>query len=131
MSRIYEVEGLCVYCGEDVTFGSGRFVNRVVAYIAVEDSFLADEPEAADFSLVEGYACAGCFEMPCDECGDPIALDEDYRTNSGVYHYDCLTPELMAEHAALYALDSEDAEEMISAFLTHYESVAKATHSEV
>ena len=127
MAHIYEVDGLCVYCGKDVTFGSGRFVNRVVASIDMEDSFLADEPEAADFSIVEGYACAECFEMPCDECGDPIALDEDYRANGGAYHYDCLTPELMAMHAADYASNAEDAEEMIAEFASHYEAMAQVT----
>jgi hypothetical protein len=120
MSTIYEAGDCCVYCGEDTSFGSGRFVNRVVASVDVASSYIADEPEAADFLEVEGYACAECFEQDCDTCGEPIALDEDYRTNSGVHHYECLSVELMAEHVALYAASSEEAEGMMAVFLEHH-----------
>jgi hypothetical protein len=127
MASIYEAGDCCVYCGEDTSFGSGRFVNRISASVDVASSYIADEPEAADFIEVEGFACAECMEQECDGCDQPIALDDDYRTEHGVYHYTCLTPNLMAEHAALYASNEEDAEEMIAEFSSHYEAMAQVT----
>ena len=77
------IENRCVHCGEDTSFGSGRFVNRIPA----ED----------------GYACAECMAIECDRCDEMIALDEDITPDNcgnsesafedGAYrvHYDCLT----------------------------------------
>lgn len=72
----------CVFCGDDTSFGSGKYVNRVPA----ED----------------GYACAECMTLECCRCGKPIDLDEDvtpYDVTGGCefddgafrVHEDCLT----------------------------------------
>jgi len=75
----------CVHCGEDTSFGSGRFVNRIPAD--------------------DGYSCAECMAIECDRCDEPIPLDEDitpydvYPEADGVgfsdgnyrVHYECLT----------------------------------------
>jgi hypothetical protein len=105
MSSTYEAGDLCVYCGNDTGWGSGRFVNRIPADVDSESSFLPDEDKAS-FRSVDGYACAECMEVPCVKCGEPIALDEDHdldpENQDGMfdrYHFDCLP----AESQALYA----------------------------
>ena len=40
---------LCRDCGEDTSFGSGKFVNRIPAD--------------------DGWVCAECMLFDCDECG--------------------------------------------------------------
>jgi hypothetical protein len=57
----------CVFCGEDTSFGSGRFVNRLGA-----DTYDEEKKEYRD-----GYACAECMATECDRCDKSIALDED------------------------------------------------------
>jgi hypothetical protein len=54
----------CVHCGEDTSFGSGRFVNRV----------------PADTGERNGYACAECLSVECDRCGE---LSFEYQTHDG------------------------------------------------
>ena len=54
----------CVECGQDTSFGSGRFVNRV--------------------PTDGGFLCAECAALCCDRCNDPISLDEDI-TPADVY----------------------------------------------
>lgn len=70
----------CIYCGESTAFGSGNFVNRI------SGSWMNDAGEE-----MEGWACAGCLGYECDECGEPIGLDEeirvDYTDENGKYHY--------------------------------------------
>jgi hypothetical protein len=51
------VDNNCVYCAQDTSFGSGKFVNR----LAHDDK----------------YACAECAGYTCDRCNQQIYLDED------------------------------------------------------
>ena len=60
----------CINCGEDTSFGSGRFVNR----------------SPAD----DGYICPECLTLDCDACGEDIELDADIKVNGCVYHEHCL-----------------------------------------
>jgi hypothetical protein len=55
------VDNNCVYCAQDTSFGSGKFVNR----LAHDD----------------GYACAECAGYVCDRCDEQIYLDEDITAN--------------------------------------------------
>lgn len=57
----------CVYCGEPTAFGSGRFVNRIPA-----DTYDDETGEYRD-----GFACAECLAFDCNDCDQPIPLDED------------------------------------------------------
>jgi hypothetical protein len=114
MSRTYEAGDLCVYCGKDTSFGSGRFVNRVVASVMAEDSALAEDAAMFGAEVVEGYACAECFEMPCDACGEPIALDEDYRADGGIFHLACMTREQIEQYAEEYAADEGERTDIIN-----------------
>jgi hypothetical protein len=71
MTTELEVDQLCVWCRKDTSFGSGWFVNR-----------LPMETEDRD-----GYACAECQQMKCDECKD---LTLEYTLEDGrVRCYDC------------------------------------------
>ena len=47
----------CVYCSQDTSFGSGKFVNRL--------------------PTDDGYSCAECAGYTCDRCNEQIYLDED------------------------------------------------------
>lgn len=84
-----DIGDLCVFCGHDTSFGSGRFVNRIPA---VTDA-------------CEGYACPDCMSRECDRCDEMISVDEDFtpyvvyglatdRFDDGAYcvHEECLTP---------------------------------------
>tara|TARA_R100000664_G_scaffold2086_7_gene5361 strand:- start:120 stop:902 length:783 start_codon:yes stop_codon:yes gene_type:complete len=92
VKRIIDIGSLCVYCGHDTAFGSGRFVNRI--------------PASTDECA--GYACADCMSFECDRCGELIGMDEDiapwmvygektekHNFDDGNYrvHMECLTSE--------------------------------------
>ena len=98
----------CVHCGEDTSFGSGRFVNRIPADADYE--VFDDEGKVvfAGGEYREGYACADCTALECDRCDELIPLDEDICSHDvyaeddersmqdfsdGQYrvHYKCLT----------------------------------------
>lgn len=72
----------CVLCGDSTAPGSGKYVNRVPG--DSEDGHL-------------GWICAECLCSECDECGEPIPLDEDVVVDCmqgdvwkyGRYHYEC------------------------------------------
>ena len=82
----------CVSCGEDTTFGSGRFVNRIPHFEEGND----------------GYMCSECASYECCRCGKLIGLDEDispdqvfgedddngqFPDGSMKVHEECLTKE--------------------------------------
>ena len=93
MEIIHDAGDLCVYCGESTAFGSGRFVNRISAICTLgmaDESVRAQFPDAPSGEEVTGYACPECMEIECDACGEPIALDYDYRVNDCVYHLECI-----------------------------------------
>jgi len=58
----------CVYCGEDTSFGSGNYVNRLGA-----DTYDEETKEYRD-----GYGCPSCMALDCDRCDEKIGIDEDY-----------------------------------------------------
>ena len=66
----------CVDCRQDTSFGSGRFVNRIPAYVDREVLH-------GEFIGIEGYQCAECREMECEgkDC-DYMVLD-DYTIIDG------------------------------------------------
>lgn len=110
MSGIYEAGDLCVYCGKDTGWGSGRFINRVAAQIYAEDSALAEDAAMVGAEMVDGFSCAECMEMPCDKCGEPIALDEDHKVNGAVYHYQCISREDYAQSLLDEGYEVDDSE---------------------
>lgn len=85
----------CVYCGEDTSFGSGRFVNRLgIGTTSDCVSWLPVDVQAERVD-VSGWGCAECSGFECDECGEQIYLDADVSDEQGYhYHEKCLAPEL-------------------------------------
>jgi hypothetical protein len=77
-----DIGNKCIYCFEDTSFGSGKFVNRI----------------PADDGEHDGYACPECMEMECDRCDRPIGLDCDIHWKDERIHEECLTPEEYAEY---------------------------------
>jgi len=59
----------CIECGEDTSFGHGKFVNRVPAD--------------------DGYLCADCLSFECDSCGELIEFDCEIRDNGAYYCEGC------------------------------------------
>lgn len=60
--EVIDMGSICVWCGEDTRFGSGKFVNRIPVSCTVEDlpydmSWIEDKS-----AFVEGYGCEECYE---------------------------------------------------------------------
>jgi len=95
MSNTYDAGDLCVYCGKDTSWGSGRFVNRLAAGADIESAVWLEPTEREGFDFIDGFACAECMEQECARCGKGIALDEDYDVWEENWlervHYECLT----------------------------------------
>jgi len=107
---IYDAGDLCVVCGNDTSFGSGRFIDRVASNVYAEDSELRDDALAAGCDMVGGFVCAGCLELECDRCGEPIAPDEDYLADGAVYHYLCISREDYIQHLLEEGYTADDPE---------------------
>lgn len=67
---------LCIECWEDTSFGSGKYVNRI----------------PADNGVRDGYLCAECQCIECDECGESTL---EYTTD---YNGNWLCPECTRDH---------------------------------
>lgn len=72
-----DIGNRCVHCGEDTSFGSGKFVNRIPADADYEALDNQGNVIFADGEHRDGYACAECMALPCDRCDELIPLDED------------------------------------------------------
>ena len=101
-------ENRCVHCGEDTSFGSGRFVNRIPAdsvweALNKDGKIIFKEGEYRD-----GYACAECMAMECDRCSEMIPLDEDIRVQNLRVCENCLTKAEKARYDEVYAEDEEE-----------------------
>ena len=86
-----DIGNRCVCCGEDTSFGSGKFVNRIPADAEYE---VIDEQGNVIFAEGEyrdGYACSECMTIPCYRCDKPIPLDEEFSPN-------CVYPEDHINH---------------------------------
>lgn len=102
-----DVKEKCVHCGEDTSFGSGRFINRIPADADCEATDANGNIIFANNEYREGYTCAECIEIECDRCYKFIGLDEDigaddcgldeFEDKAWKVHRECLTP---AEHNA-------------------------------
>lgn len=55
----------CTHCGNDTSFGSGRFVNRVPSGHQTERGT----------PRLDGYMCDECMSMECDLCGQKCGDD--------------------------------------------------------
>ena len=72
-----DIGNRCVHCGEDTSFGGGRFVNRIPADADYEALDNKGKVIFADGEYRDGYSCAECMALECDRCDELIPLDED------------------------------------------------------
>lgn len=109
MTNYIDLGDLCVYCGDTTEFGSGKFVNRISAYVdvnSVPESVKAQYPDAVFF---EGYACSVCTAYTCDGCGEEVMLDYEYRVGDDYYHLGCVPDEAsLRQYADEYDLSPNE-----------------------
>ena len=87
-----DIGNKCIYCFEDTSFGSGRFVNRI----------------PADDGEHDGYACPECMEMECARCDRMIGLDCDVAWDDQKLHLECLTKEEYKQYCLEEGIDIEE-----------------------
>lgn len=82
----------CCFCGEDTSFGSGKFVNRIPCSTDTETDVFAEG------QLRHGYQCAECQMIDCFRCGELTLeyeifdiTDEDGLLTTEVVCPDCMT----------------------------------------
>lgn len=60
--RTFDSGSLCVWCANDTSVGSGRFVNRIPAFTDIESSVFVKSKTLRDiFDYVDGYGCEECY----------------------------------------------------------------------
>jgi len=80
----------CVDCFQDTSFGSGRFVNRIPAHVDRQAGDIDEKwfdksvfiPDDLWIGL-EGYQCAECREMECEEKDCDYMVLDDYTIIDG------------------------------------------------
>jgi hypothetical protein len=80
----YIAGSFCVQCGNDTSFGSGRFVNRIPAVVDVAGTFF-EESVGGSFTEVEGWLCPECQEEPdvhSAEFGHQWLVKVEYNTEA-------------------------------------------------
>ena len=105
-----DIGNRCVCCGEDTSFGSGNFVNRIPADADYESLDEQGNVIFADGEYRDGYLCPDCSALECDRCDEIIPIDEDicpydvyseddprgqeeFSDGSWRVHFKCLTKE--------------------------------------
>ena len=60
--REFDSGTLCVWCANDTSAGSGRFVNRIPATTDISNSVFSRAKTLTDmFDYVKGYGCEQCY----------------------------------------------------------------------
>ena len=75
MSDFIDIGDECVDCRQDTSFGSGRFVNRIPAFV--------DREVDGKWLELDGYLCAECREMECEEKDCDYMVLDDYTIIDG------------------------------------------------
>ena len=69
---------ICLWCREDTSFGTGKFVNRIPA--SKQDS-IDDEYET-------GFQCSDCQTVECSVCNESV-IDYSFTENADIICDDC------------------------------------------
>lgn len=78
----------CVFCMEDTSAGSGKFVNRIGA----DSLWFVEASNGERFSVnVDGYMCEDCQTLECSECND-MTTQYEYSANGDVICTECVAP---------------------------------------
>ena len=107
MIKIIDIGDLCTHCGRDTSFGNGLFVNRIPSGSDAKLMLpnLIDEATSTEEEIdgnllvanmidvtVNGYMCAECQAVECDQCG---ASTLDYAIlRDAIYCSDCTESEV-------------------------------------
>ena len=75
MSEQINIGDECVDCRQDTSFGSGRFVNRIPAFV--------DREVDGKWLELDGYLCAECREMECEGKDCDYKVLDDYTIIDG------------------------------------------------
>tara|TARA_R100001510_G_scaffold56568_1_gene62399 strand:- start:1557 stop:1961 length:405 start_codon:yes stop_codon:yes gene_type:complete len=78
---------ICLWCREDTSFGTGKFVNRIPA--SRQDS-IDDEYET-------GYQCADCQAEECSVCKQSV-IDYSFTENCDVVCDECMNDKMVFLH---------------------------------
>lgn len=66
--REFDAGTLCVWCANDTSPGSGRFVNRIPATTDMENSVFSRAKTLRDmYDYVKGYGCEECYTYEDEE----------------------------------------------------------------
>jgi hypothetical protein len=57
----------CVWCNQDTSFGSGRFVDRIPVSTEPEAVDWLEEEDKGIYDFVEGYGCTDCYQEDDNE----------------------------------------------------------------
>ena len=98
---------LCLWCGEDTSFGSGRFVNRIPA----------SRQDGIDDEYRDGFQCAECQCEKCDVCKQ-IKEDYEFTIDCDVICQDCIDDnmeflydeQIVKKYGHLFNIDIENFE---------------------
>jgi len=62
--KILNIGNLCTWCGEDTSFGSGKFVNRIPVYTDIASTTYGESMtlSAEGYTHIEGFGCEACYE---------------------------------------------------------------------
>jgi len=84
-----DIGNKCTHCLCDTSVGSGNYVNR----IPIGHEWTVHTPNGEQYLIcVDGYMCAGCQCIECDECGESTL---EYTTDyNGIW----LCPECTRDH---------------------------------
>ena len=96
--RIMEQQ-ICLWCREDTSFGTGKFVNRIPA--SKQDS-IDDEYET-------GYQCADCQSEECSVCKQSV-IEYSFTENCDAICYEC-NPKVVKERELVKAALKENKNE--------------------
>ena len=82
----------CTHCGDDVSFGSGKFINRIPSVASAES---ASEWLVGwrTHIMLDGYMCAECQCLDCETCGKPVWIDEEVDDADGFHHHAVCLPQ--------------------------------------
>jgi len=88
MTRVIDIGDLCTHCGRDTSLGNGLFVNRIPSGTDAKLVLTSGENDIEIQVDVNGYMCADCQCVECDQCGE-LTLDYDID-NSEIICSDCM-----------------------------------------
>lgn len=66
--KTLDIGPTCAWCGQDTSFGSGKYVNRIPVFADIETTVYAESAEAkvGGYQYIEGFGCEECYDESDD-----------------------------------------------------------------